>query len=235
MLAVPLFFAIALPLFTFYITLYNAPVLMMRIASITTAPSYLRSLIGSSSLLAYFSVSILGPVFMTMPILTASVIAADSFAGEKERKTSEALLSTPVSMKELLLGKILASLIPTILLTICVFALYGSVVNVLAFHYLGRGVLPTVPWIMMILMSPLLALAAISIVVIISSHVRGTKEAQQITTLLILPILLLPFVSTLGVADLTFGFLAYLSAFLIALDFLAIYMGVRSFRKEAIL
>lgn len=235
MLGVPLFFAVALPLLTFYIALYNAPMLLARIAALPTAPSYLHELIGNSSLLSYFAVSILGPIFMTMPILTASVIAADSFAGEKERKTSEALLTTPISMTELLLGKILASLIPTILLTIGVFALYGSVVNALAFNYFGRNVLPTLPWLMMMLMSPLLALAAISIVVIISSHVRGTKEAQQITTLLILPILLLPFVSTLGVANLTFGFLSYLSAFLVVLDLFAIYIGVRSFRKEAIL
>ena len=235
MLGVPLFFAFTLPILTFYITLYNAPVLLARISSISAAPAYLHNLISGTALISYFDVSILGPVFMTMPILTASVIAADSFAGEKERKTSEALLTAPISIEDLLLGKILASLIPTILLTVGVFALYGSVVNALALHYLGRSILPTTPWLMMMLISPLLALAAISIVVIISSHVRGTKEAQQITTLLILPVLILPFVSTLGVADLTFRFLAYMSVFLLVLDLVAIYVGLRSFRKEAIL
>ena len=47
-----------------------------------------------------------------MPIFTASVIAADSLVGEKERKTSEALLALPISNGELLLGKILASFCP---------------------------------------------------------------------------------------------------------------------------
>ncbi len=235
MLGVPLLFAVILPFLTFYVALYNAPEIVARIAAIPAAPIYLHDLVSSTSLLSYFAVSILGPIFMTMPILTASVIAADSFAGEKERKTSESLLATPISMPELLLGKILASLIPTVFITISVFALYGVVVNELSMMYFDKAVLPTLPWIMMMLESPLLALAAISIVVIISSHVRGTKEAQQITTLLILPVLLMPFVSTLGIADLTFDFLLRLSVVLAALDLAAIYVGVRTFRKEAIL
>ena len=40
--------------------------------------------------------------------MTSAVIAADSFAGEKERKTLEALLYTPTTDLELFTGKVLA-------------------------------------------------------------------------------------------------------------------------------
>src|SRR4051794_31010228 len=35
---------------------------------------------------------LLAPLFLIMPLMTSSIIGADSFAGEKERKTMEALL-----------------------------------------------------------------------------------------------------------------------------------------------
>ena len=52
------------------------------------------------------------PFFLIIPLMVSNVIASDSFAGEKERKTIEALLATPLSDSELFLGKILASFIP---------------------------------------------------------------------------------------------------------------------------
>lgn len=36
----------------------------------------------------------MAPMFLIMPLMTASAIAAESFAGERERKTMEALLYT---------------------------------------------------------------------------------------------------------------------------------------------
>ncbi|MBO3755371.1 MAG: ABC transporter permease subunit [Candidatus Brockarchaeota archaeon] len=44
----------------------------------------------------FFTLYILAQFFLIIPVMTSSVIAADSFAGEKERKTIEALLATPI-------------------------------------------------------------------------------------------------------------------------------------------
>ena len=234
MIGVPMFFALLFPFLTFYVTIYAAPTIAARIAQLHFIPSGLSGL-GSVSFMTYFSVSIMGPIFLTMPILTATVIAADSFAGEKERKTSESLLSTPVTVPELLYGKIMASFIPTIILTTVVFAIYGAVTDVLSLHAFGAIILPTLPWLMMVASSPFLAIAAIGVVVLISSHVRGIKESQQISTLLILPVLVIPFISVLGIAALTFSFFAYLIVLLAVIDTIIIYVGIKSFRKESIL
>ena len=45
------------------------------------------------------------PFFLIIPLMASSVIASDSFAGEKERKTIEALLATPISDSELFVWK----------------------------------------------------------------------------------------------------------------------------------
>ncbi len=234
MLGVPIFFSVMLPVLTFYVTRNAAPSIAARIASIPLAA------LGSAStsglvFMTFFTISVLGPIFLTMPILTASVIAADSFAGEKERKTSEALLSAPIEVDELLLGKIMASFLPSVVLTIAVFTVYGIVSNALAFMVFHQYILPTAPWLMMLIVAPFLAIAAIGIVVLVSSHVKGIKEAQQISTLLILPILVMPFISILGFASLTVSFFLWISAFLVLADAAIIYAGIRSFRKENIL
>ncbi len=234
MVGVPLFFAIVLPVLTFYIAVYAAPSVISRITTLPLGAVSAAS-IRSLSFMYFFSINVLGPVFLTIPIFTASVIAADSFAGEKERRTSEALLSMPVSTGDLLTGKILASFIPTMLLTIAIFAIYGVIVNALSVNAFGASVLPTPAWLMMLATSPFLAVATIAIVVFVSSHVKGIKEAQQISTLLVLPILLMPFISILGIANLTVQFFEYLILWLAIADVAIAYLSVKSFKKESIL
>src|SRR6185369_9700993 len=56
-------------------------------------------------------------MFLLMPMILPSIIAAYSIVGEKTNHTLEPLLATPVKTWELLAGKMLASLIPSILLT----------------------------------------------------------------------------------------------------------------------
>src|SRR6476646_2402661 len=60
------------------------------------------------------------------PVSFSLMIALESFAGEKERNTLEALLSTPLSDRALYLGKLLASLIPPLLASYLSMGLYLS-------------------------------------------------------------------------------------------------------------
>ena len=58
--------------------------------------------------LLYFLLYFFAPLFLILPLMVASVIAADSFAGERERKTLEALLYTPTSDMELYAAKVMS-------------------------------------------------------------------------------------------------------------------------------
>ena len=119
-----------------------------------------------------------------MPIITATVIAADSFAGEKERKTAESLMSAPATNTELLSGKTLASLIPAVVLTVVIYLIYAGITNYLTVTSFGISVFPNILWYMMPANSPFLALTTIGLIVLVSSRVKNIKEAQQISSLL---------------------------------------------------
>ena len=56
-------------------------------------------------------------MFLLMPIAIASTAAAFSIVGEKQQRTLEPILATPITDRQLLLGKLLASAGPTILVT----------------------------------------------------------------------------------------------------------------------
>ena len=60
----------------------------------------------------FFLVYMLAPMFLMVPLMVASTVAADSFAGEKERKTLESLLYTPTTDRELLVAKMLGAWLP---------------------------------------------------------------------------------------------------------------------------
>ena len=233
MFGIPLAFAVILPVLSVYIAVHEAP----AIASAINIPNISSALPAFKSIafMDYFSINILGPITMTMPIITSAVIAADSFAGEKERKTAESLLSTPMSKTELLFGKILASFLPAVIMSIIAFVIYGSIVNYLAFQQFHLFILPTLPWLLMLAAVPFLALAPISIVVLISSHVKGIKEAQQLTSLLVLPLLVLPFASLLGLASLSASFMLYLILLMAVSDILLFYISVAVFSRESLI
>jgi ABC-2 type transport system permease protein len=177
------------------------------------------------------------PIFLIIPIMASSVLGSDSFAGERERKTIEALLATPISDSELLLGKILVSFIPAMIVTVVSFAVYTVIVDVTTVGlFNGMLLLPNLTWLIMILgVAPTLALCSIGLTVIISAKVKGFKEAQQISVLLLLPVLGLVFAQISGVLVLGPAILALLIGVLAAVDIVVFYVGIKIFRREEIL
>ena len=183
------------------------------------------------------TVYLLAPLFLITPIMASSVISSDSFAGEKERKTIEALLATPLSDSELFLGKVLVSFIPAIIITFISFTIYGTVVDILGLStFSGRLLLPNATWLIMVFgLAPLIALASIGLTVMISAKVKGFREAQQISVILLLPVLAMMFGQVSGV--LFFGPLvtATMIGVFAVVDLLVLYAGIKVFKREEIL
>lgn len=177
------------------------------------------------------------PFFLIIPLMASSAIASDSFAGEKERKTIEALLATPISNGELFFGKMLVSFIPSMIVTIVSFAMYTAIFDIIAFGlFNGMLLLPTIDWILLIFgLAPTVALTSIGLTVMISAKVKGFREAQQISAILLIPILALVFGQVTGA--IIFGPLVILALIgLFGLVDLAVFRaGVKLFRREEIL
>ncbi len=183
-------------------------------------------------MLVYF----FAPFFLIIPVMSSSVIASDSFAGEKERNTLEALLATPITDSELLLGKILVSFIPGMGVTIFGFILYVLTVNVLTVEIFGEYIMPTVPWLVLIfVLSPAIALLGVGTTVIISSRVKGFREAQQLSAVLVIPVLGLLFGQGAGYLMLGSNVMIILTLFIGAIDVVVFRIGLRLFQRENIL
>ncbi len=176
------------------------------------------------------------PFFLIIPVMASSVIASDSFAGEKERKTIEGLLATPLTDGELLLGKILVSFVPSMLVTFLSFAAYCISVDYLGYGLFGRLLLPNLSWLMLVLgLAPVVSMAAIGLTVMISARVRGFREAQQISVLLILPILGLLFAQAAGVLVIGPTMIMILIGLFAIIDIVVFRVGLGLFRREEIL
>lgn len=130
------------------------------------------------------------PMFLVLPMMLASIIGADSFAGEKERKTLEALLYTPATDLELFVGKTLAAVVPAIALSLGSFLLYIGVVNAASWTLMGRIWFPTPQWWpLMFWVTPAVATLGIATTVLVSSRVSTFMEANQIGGVLVILIL----------------------------------------------
>jgi ABC-type Na+ efflux pump permease subunit len=176
------------------------------------------------------------PFFLIIPIMSSSVIASDSFAGEKERNTLEALLATPLTDSELLLGKILVSFIPGMGVTILGAILYFGTVDYLTADIFGSFILPTVPWLVMLfVLSPAISLLGIGVAVIVSSKVKGFKEAQQLSAVLIVPVLALLFGQASGYLMLGSVMMMKLALVGFVVDYALFRIGIRVFQRENIL
>lgn len=177
------------------------------------------------------------PFFLIIPVMASSVIGSDSFAGERERKTIEALLATPISDSELLLGKILVSFIPAMMVTFVSFGIYAVIVDALTYGMFGGVLLlPNVNWLIMMLgVTPVIALCSIGLTVMISAKVKGFKEAQQISVVLLLPVLGLVFAQISGLLVLGPLILAVLIGIFAAIDGGIFYLSKKIFRREEIL
>jgi ABC-2 type transport system permease protein len=177
------------------------------------------------------------PFFLIIPLMASSVISSDSFAGEKERKTIEALLATPITDGELFLGKMLVSFIPSMIVTIISFAVYTTVFDVMAYGiFNGMLLLPNIDWILLIFgLAPTVALASIGLTVMVSAKVKGFREAQQISVVLLIPVLALIFGQATGA--IIFGPMVILAlvGLFVLIDFAVFRVGVKLFRREEIL
>ena len=133
---------------------------------------------------------LLPSLFLLVPIITASVVAANSFVGEKERRTLESLLFSPISIKTLFVSKVLASFIPAFLVSIISFIVSGIIINALGYELFNEMIFPSPNWIVFITcLSPMVTFMTVLLNVLISSRVKTFQEAQNIGGIIVLPVI----------------------------------------------
>ncbi len=131
-----------------------------------------------------------------MPFLWVSGIVADSFAGERERHTLKSLLSTRLSDRAILFGKLLAALLYGCILTWII--LLVSLITVNAAYARGELLLFPLPLsIGAVVFTILVSGLAASIGVLVSLRAGSVRQAQQLMSVgmlvLFIPLMLVQF------------------------------------------
>lgn len=177
----------------------------------------------------------MAPFFLVIPVMTASITASSSFVGEKERRTIEGLLYTPLSNRELVLAKVLGSVVPSVVLTWVAFLLYSVVVNGLGWRLMGGLFFPTWTWAVIILaLVPLIGFLATSLIVAVSGRSSTMQGAQGTAMFVVFPILALVVSQATGLMlfDVTIALIA--AVMLAVIDVAAFVFVVARFHRERI-
>lgn len=175
-------------------------------------------------------------LFLMMPLMVPVTIAAYSIVGEKITRSLEPLLATPVSTVQLLLGKGFAAAIPGVVMTWISYGLFLICARLFAVSDRVFGVFTDPMWLIaMFVLSPLLTVMAVNVGVIVSSRTSDPRAAEQLGSLIILPLMAL-FIGTMaGFIMLSSRTFWLVSAIVLAVDVALVFLGVKLFRRETIL
>jgi ABC-2 type transport system permease protein len=126
--------------------------------------------------------------FLLMPATIPLAIASYSIVGEKQTRSLEAVISAPISTEELLAGKTIAAIAPAVF---TVWLAYLALI-ILAGVTLGpalAGIVIDPTWFATVFaLGPAVGLLSVIVGIAISSRVNDPRAAQQIGTVIVLPI-----------------------------------------------
>ncbi len=124
---------------------------------------------------------------LAIPALVPATLAAYAVVGERQQGTLEPVLSTPIRRDELLLGKALAVLIPSIGIAYAVFAVFIALVSLFAHPGVAPALVRAPDILAQVIFTPLLAGWSIWLGIVISTRATDVRVAQQVGTLASLP------------------------------------------------
>jgi ABC-2 type transport system permease protein len=174
--------------------------------------------------------------FILIPTIIPTVVASYTIVGEKINRSLEPLLATPTTDLELLVGKSASIFIPCVLITWAVFLPFVIIVNTITEPALGYSPMPDAIWVAgVFLLSPMVCGMSILSNVIISSRVTDVRSAQQLGSLVVLPIVALFLIMALGLVPLTALNIVVLALVVLIIDLAMLNLARRTFRREEIL
>ena len=182
------------------------------------------------------AVYLLAPVAIVVPLTVSSAVGAHAIVGERERGTGEFLAHSPLTEREIFVGKLVASLIPGFLATAVGFGAYSLLVNMKVGPLVGGWFFPTAGWwILIVWVVPPFIAMALAVILWVSSKVRSTAAAQQAATLVSLPVIFAAYGVSSGLlinpvmAAIAVGSVAW------ALAIAGLLAGSRSLHRERLL
>ena len=233
MASFPLIFSVAIPLI--YIFTLPSNVSRGDVASFRSLVPMFDAM-SPRQVLIYFVVQSNLPFYLLMPAVIPTLISSYSIVGEKKCGTLEPLLATPALTRDILLGKTLAAVIPSVLITWVGFLIYTVLVDVLTYDIFNYSILPNLIWIVSVgITAPLLSLMSVYLSIVVSSKVNDIRAAQQVSAVFVIPIMGLFVLQLFGYVSLNVSSLMTSSLLLLVVDIMLIYASTKVFKREEIL
>ena len=213
----PVLISVMFPAILEYLTIRGNPGL--------SAPAVLPNLLTSFS---FFLV--IGAAYVPLGIASYSIV------GEKVEKSLEPLLATPLTDAEILLGKAISAVIPTLIAMYAAAAVFMVGIDEVTFGTLGYYYFPNwnIATLLLVLM-PVAIVMSVLFSVIVSSRVNDVRSANSFGVFILFPLLGIYLLSETSVITLDVNSLLIISGVLLAIDVALFIVSTKTFRREEIL
>ena len=227
------------------IVIVIGPVILGKLVAGRPLPSLIASpLVASRPEWAFLSPSDLAAAysfqqfllfFLMLPAFIPLSIATFSIIGEKQSRTLEAVLATPIRTAELLAGKAIAAAMPGIAGGLIAYGGFAGLVRALYGPALF-AIVSAPDWLAAtFLLGPAIALLSVVLGVLVSSRANDPRTAQQIGAVIVVPLVAAVIAQAAGrfLVDATGYSLAAVAVLVVAL--VGLRAGSWLFAREAIL
>jgi ABC-2 type transport system permease protein len=174
-------------------------------------------------------------LFLLTPITGAMALAAHAIVGEKQARTLEPLLATPITTFELLAAKVFGALVPTLAISLAGLALYFGGIVVFGAPGVASAMASMRTFVLILLVAPAAALVSLQSAILISSRVNDARTAQQFGVLIIIPLTAVLVAQFTGSIWLSASTLALVGLGLFVVWLLLTLLSVVVFERESIL
>ncbi len=184
----------------------------------------------------YFIISQFLILFLMLPLIIPVTIASYSIVGEKTTRTLEPVLATPITTLELLMGKALAGVIPALAVTWLSYLVFviGTVILATSADLTAMVIQPL--WLVSIIgIGTLLSVAGVSMSIMISSRVNDPRIAEQLSSLVVIPLLGLFMGQSFGWFQFNLAVVLWITLGMLLLDAVLVYFAIQLFQRETIL
>ena len=164
------------------------------------------------------------------PISFSLVIALETFAGERERRSLEPLLMAPLTDARLYLSKVVGSLLPPML------AAYLGIGVYLLGLYIVKGWTPPAELLALVfLLTTMEGCVMVAGAVVVSSQTTSVRAANLLASFIIIPAALLVQVEAMIMFYANYDVLWWIVLFLMVVTVILVRMGVHTFNREELL
>ena len=174
-------------------------------------------------------------LLVVAPIMSATSVAALSIIGEKQEKSLEPLLATPVTTGELLCAKLAASALPAFAVELGAVTLYLILIALTAEPGVALALVNRRTAVIVFVLGPLVTLVALQLCLLTSTRARDPRSAHQWSALIVLPVTGIFIAQVSGLAWLSVPEMLLAGLVLLLIWTALLVLTIRLFDREMIL